>query len=85
MNSLIPSLNILTDAVLTSFQQPGLGYYSPAFGAFARLVPDVVGNIAEGLELADSITCDGECTCLGTLPHLKITGHTLYGNPNVNH
>ncbi|KIJ45920.1 hypothetical protein M422DRAFT_29566 [Sphaerobolus stellatus SS14] len=29
-----------------------------AFGAYARLVPDVVGNVADGLELADSITSD---------------------------
>ncbi|KAF8490899.1 pyridoxal phosphate-dependent transferase [Gautieria morchelliformis] len=29
-----------------------------AFGAYARLVPDVVGHLAEGLELADSIASD---------------------------
>lgn len=31
-----------------------------AFGAYARLVPDVVGSLADGLELGDSITSDGE-------------------------
>ncbi|KAF8585064.1 PLP-dependent transferase [Ramaria rubella] len=29
-----------------------------AFGAYARLVPELVGSIADGLELADSITSD---------------------------
>ncbi|GJJ15358.1 hypothetical protein Clacol_009634 [Clathrus columnatus] len=29
-----------------------------AFGAYARLVPDIVGSMAEGLELGDSITSD---------------------------
>ena len=30
-----------------------------AFGAYARLVPDLVGPLADGLELADSIAPDG--------------------------
>lgn len=34
-------------------------YVAAAFGAFARLVPDMVGPIADGLELGDSIASDG--------------------------
>ncbi|KAF8516439.1 hypothetical protein BU17DRAFT_67449 [Hysterangium stoloniferum] len=30
-----------------------------AFGAYARLVPDITGSISDGLELADSIASDG--------------------------
>lgn len=48
-----------------------------AFGAYARLVPDLVGSLGDGLDLADSITIDGKPrTSTGLIMNEHFPQHT---------
>lgn len=49
-----------------------------AFGAFARLSPSLE-HLARGLELADSITCDGEYRLITSLAFTKHRGQVTSG------